>query len=72
MPELKVLLCLFLVFALFTSSETRSPGPLFNKSNRALIEIVKEVLKASIERQGGLSDFEPKRQSPGGPDSRHH
>ena len=42
-PALKFWLCLFLVLALFSSSETRSHRPLLNKSNRALMEIVNDA-----------------------------
>ncbi|KAL4603636.1 hypothetical protein ACB092_10G138800 [Castanea dentata] len=72
MPALKFWLCLFLVLALFSSSETRSHRPFLNKSNRALMEIAKQVLKVSIKRQSGLMSFEPDRLSPAGPDPRHH
>lgn len=71
MAALKFLLCLFLVFTCFPSSETRPPTPFFNKSDRPLIEIAKEVFKASIATKAAQS-FEPKRLSPGGPDPRHH
>ena len=71
MAALKFLLCLFLLFACFPSSETRPPTPFFNESDRPLIEIAKEVFKSSIARKAAQS-FEPNRLSPGRPDPRHH
>ena len=61
MAVLKFFLCLFLVFAHFSSSETRPHSPFLNKSNRALMEIAKQVLKASVERQSGLMSLKPTR-----------
>ena len=44
-----------------SSSETRPHSPFLNKSNRALMEIAKQVLKASVERQSGLMSLKPTR-----------
>ncbi|PPR88204.1 hypothetical protein GOBAR_AA32484 [Gossypium barbadense] len=41
------------------------------ESKRALIEEDREAIKASIERNGGIS-YETKRRSPGEPDLHHH
>jgi hypothetical protein len=71
-PGLKFWLCLFLAIVGFSSSETHSLGPSLHKSNRAFVEIAQEVLKATMERQVQRITFEVNRQTPGGPDSRHH
>ena len=67
MAALKFLLCLFLVFACFPSSKSGPPTPFFNKSDRPLIEIAKEVFKSSIARKVAQS-FEPNCLSLGGLD----
>ncbi|MBA0785968.1 hypothetical protein Gotri_027736, partial [Gossypium trilobum] len=41
------------------------------ESKGALIEEDREAIKASIERNGGIS-YETKRRSPGEPDLHHH
>lgn len=69
--------CVLLIVSLsLPVSETRSvPSGMLvlpiNSNNRTLMEIAKQALKASIQRNGG-KPFDSKRVSPGGPDSRHH
>ncbi|KAE8683770.1 hypothetical protein F3Y22_tig00111191pilonHSYRG00240 [Hibiscus syriacus] len=41
------------------------------ESKRTLVEEGREAIKASIQRNGGMT-FESKRTSPGGPDPQHH
>ena len=74
MPGLKLFFCLFLVLVCFPSSETRSPNGFSNKSNLPLkIESAKMVFKARMGKQvGSTFESDPNRQSPGGPDPRHH
>jgi hypothetical protein len=68
MASLKFWLCLFLAIVGFSSSESDSLGPCLHKSNlSAFMEIAKEVLKATMEREVPRS-FEVKRQIPSGPD----
>ena len=73
MAGMRFWLFLFLAIVGFSSSETRSLTPSLHKSNRApFMEIAKEALKVSMERQAERSFDELKRRSPGGPDPRHH
>ena len=60
-PALKFWLCLFLVLALFSSSETRSHKLLLNKSNRALwrLPMMRDI---SVKKQN-TSTFRKQEQN---------
>lgn len=77
MANLKIWLCLVLLFLAFSTSETRhlDHQPYLGRKN--LARMVQELNEKSKQLFGDDSDvtgspYESKRISPGGPDPKHH
>lgn len=69
-------LCIFLIFALFSCSKSRSISPSFVRGTDTVSFhiLVDAAAQAFGPRHGMMtgSHFESKRASPGGPDPQHH
>lgn len=71
-------MCLALILLLFQSPETRCLNPRLEKSltrsNEALIKYYRELRNMELgkDEHAKTAQYKPNRESPGGPDPRHH